>query len=142
MSLLSRAVDKAYLHRAIHLMEAEHLAWVATATTGTTYWTLAPALAAADNVMTDAYDIHYEYTFTKKWPGWLGMANGRTSLEVWRDHGPLTPVPQQTQRSWEAAHRAGHRAELTRMQLAVAQQAQAELRRLYPESTAAFAGAR
>lgn len=137
--------DDFHGNKLVAAVRREHDTWMRTARLGVPYWTVAPAIAAADNAMDSAYDIHGQYVFTG--PAGFGMPNqlkaegGTTSWRVWYEHGPLTTVPQQTAASWEAAHSAGHAAEIARMQQAVNDQAIAELRRLYPASVKALVNA-
>lgn len=146
MSLISRAIDAAYIKRAEHLLRAEHDQWVrntGSRTLGTTYWTVAPEYAAADNVIDEAYDIHGEYVFTgysRAFPSQLVTTGGTRSWEIWYRTGPLTPIPQQTSASWNAANRSGHDAEMRRMAQNVSR-ALAELQPDYPHSVKALSNA-
>jgi len=145
MGLLSWASDKAYIQRAINQLRAEHDQFVRTAAKqlGTTYWTLAPEIAAANNPHVN-YDIHGQYVFTgysRTFPSQLVSTGGTCTWTIWYRYGPLTTIPQQTAATWEAAHAKGHAAELARMQQAVNDQAIAELRRLYPHSVKALVNA-
>lgn len=150
--LLNGVVDTAQFltddhhgNKLVAAVRREHDAWMRTARLGVRYWTVAPAITAGNNAMSDAYDIHGEYIFTG--PAGFGMPNqlkaegGTTSWRVWYQHGPLTTVPQQTAASWEAAHAGRHAAETARMQQAINDAAIAELRRLYPASVNALVNA-
>lgn len=147
MKLLARAINQAYIQRAINQLRDEHDQFVREAATqfGTPYWTLAPMFAAADNAMPDAYDIHggpYVFTrYSRSHPSQLVTRDGLRSWEIWYRNGPMTTVPQQTTASWHAAHAKGHAAELARMQERFAAQAATQLRRLYPASVKALVDA-
>lgn len=144
MSLISWAVDQAYIKRAEQLLRKEHDEWVRTAKIGTRYWTFAPMYAAADNVIDEAYDIHGTFVFTghsKIFPTQLVTTLGTPSWTIWHQYGPMTSRPQQTSASWNAANAPGHAADMRAMEQAVNDAAIAELRRLYPHSVRALTNA-
>ena len=141
MSLISWAIDQAYIKRAINEVRREHDAWMRTASLGTTYWTLAPVHAHRPDLAW-TYDIHGEYVFTKHITTPAGInalagPHGTNSWELWYRHGPLTSKPQQTTASWNAQNAAGYAAEMARLDQAVF----GELRRLYPASVKALVNA-
>lgn len=146
MSLLTWATNKAYVHHALHLLRKEHDDWARTAARNlpATYWTIAPEIAAADNVIDEAYDIHGQYTFTR-WsrinPAHLVTNHGTHSWDIWQRYGPMTTRPQQTSASYHAANAAGHAAQMHAMAQNVDRAAIAELHRLYPHSTRALTNA-
>lgn len=142
MNIVSRVIDQAYVRRAEAQMLREHDDWMRTAKLNTPYWTVAPIHPHRPD-MAWTYDIHGgPYEFTKPWCfGMHGLGgNGLSSWRLWYQHGPLTPVPQQTTASWHAQHAKVHDLAMQNAAATVDQQVIAELRRRYPASTRALAG--
>jgi hypothetical protein len=136
-----------HVKRAMKQIEGEYQAWLNTVQYGRPYWTVSPVYPARPD-LDWTYDIHGgPWTFDGRKGQWpfnneLRVTDShRTSWQIWKEHGPLTPVPQQTTASWEERHMPGHVAEMKRMELAVKQEAIAELRRRYPASIEAVLSA-
>jgi hypothetical protein len=136
----------------LRAVRREHDEWMRTAILGQPYWTLKPAIPLR-NDLPWTYDIHLgPIIFTG--PAGFGLpnqllTNGSTSWKLWKQHGPLTRVPQQTVASYEAANMPAHERGMADMRRAVTANistdwtdAMQEVQRKYPQSAKTLVGAR
>ncbi|MEV8324537.1 hypothetical protein [Kitasatospora sp. NPDC056731] len=140
----ARAVDAGRSQVLLREVHVEHARWAADATLGATYYTVRPTSGAAAGTPT-----HSAFVFTRRvrhgrFRGQLETDSGTTSWEIWFQVSPLTLAAQWThadqhRRDEELSASLGADLQGASWDRFTAEQALAEVERLYPSSVSLHA---